>query len=129
MQTSFRPVTNEPALDRLLSRSHEGPVLLFVHADRCGISWRAYEEVAQLGGEIALANVRVHPHLSRLIESRTGVRHESPQVLLLRQGQAVWSASHWAITAPAVAQAVREHTSAAAISPRSLGGRGARKEG
>ena len=109
MPTSFRPVTNEPALDRLLSRSHEVPVLLFLHTDRCGISRRAYQEVAQLGGEIALVDVRVHPHLSRLIERRTGVRHESPQVLLLRQGQAVWSASHGAITAPAVAQAAREH--------------------
>jgi bacillithiol system protein YtxJ len=35
-------------------------------------------------------------------------RHESPQVIVLRQGRAIWSASHDAITAQAVATALQE---------------------
>jgi hypothetical protein len=36
------------------------------------------------------------------------VMHESPQVIVLRNGQVVWNASHFRITADAVAEAVRE---------------------
>jgi bacillithiol system protein YtxJ len=47
--------------------------------------------------------------VSREVEARTGVRHESPQALILRGGEAVWSASHWRVTAEAVESALREH--------------------
>jgi bacillithiol system protein YtxJ len=47
-------------------------------------------------------NVSRDRAVSRAIEARTGVRHESPQALVLRGGQAVWDASHFAITAEAV---------------------------
>jgi bacillithiol system protein YtxJ len=47
--------------------------------------------------------------LSRRVAEQTGIRHESPQAIILRNGQAVWSASHFDITAEAVEQAVREN--------------------
>jgi len=40
---------------------------------------------------------------------RTGVRHESPQVLLIRDGLAVWHGSHWEITEQALDQAAEDH--------------------
>ena len=46
--------------------------------------------------------------LSTEIENRLGVAHESPQVIVLRNGQVVWNASHFKITADAVTEAVRE---------------------
>ena len=46
--------------------------------------------------------------LIRAIEERTGVQHESPQVILLDHGRAAWSASHYAITAQAVDVALRD---------------------
>lgn len=46
--------------------------------------------------------------LSAEIENRLGVDHQSPQVIVLRNGQVVWNASHFKITADAVAEAVRE---------------------
>src|SRR5260370_40958592 len=45
--------------------------------------------------------------ISRKLEERTGIRHESPQLLVLRSGRVVWSASHFAITRGAVTQAGR----------------------
>jgi hypothetical protein len=36
---------------------------------------------------------------------RLGVRHETPQAILLRDGKPVWKASHFRITADALAQA------------------------
>jgi len=46
--------------------------------------------------------------ISRKLEERTGIRHESPRLLVLRSGRVVWSASHFAITRGAVTQAVRD---------------------
>ena len=45
--------------------------------------------------------------LAREIEQRTGVRHETPQALVIRNGRAVWNASHFDVTAQAVEQAVK----------------------
>ena len=36
-------------------------------------------------------------------------RHESPQVIILRNGVAVWNASHWKIKADAVKSAVDQN--------------------
>jgi bacillithiol system protein YtxJ len=39
------------------------------------------------------------------LAQRTGVRHESPQIFLLRQGQVAWQASHYGINRQALRQA------------------------
>jgi bacillithiol system protein YtxJ len=57
-------------------------------------------------GEIVLVEVQRSRELSNEIENRLGVRHESPQVIVLRNGQVVWDASHFKVTADAVADAV-----------------------
>jgi bacillithiol system protein YtxJ len=38
----------------------------------------------------------------------TGVRHQSPQAILLRDGRAVWNGSHGGITAEALERALAE---------------------
>ena len=104
--TRFVPVPNLDAFDDLLPRA--GVVVLFLHAPRCGISVRAYAEVA-LGGEVALIDVARDHDVKRAVADRTGVRHASPQVIVLRGGAAVWSAALADVTAAGVAAAVREH--------------------
>ncbi len=96
----FVPVPDVETLDDWLSCA--GDVVLFLHDPRCWTSRRAYDEVARVGGDIALIDVRAAPVLAREIEARTGVRHESPQVVVLRNGRPAWSASHAGITARAV---------------------------
>jgi bacillithiol system protein YtxJ len=49
-----------------------------------------------------LVDVRAERPQSQLIAARAGVRHESPQIIILRRGSAVWSASHGDITAGAI---------------------------
>jgi len=49
-----------------------------------------------------LMDVRAERPLSQQVATRTGVRHESPQVIVLWRGAAVWSASHDDITAGAI---------------------------
>ena len=109
----FAPVTDAGELEDLLARSHDAPVVLFKHSTTCPISARAHRQMAALStevaGRIALVIVQRARELSRRVAELTGIQHESPQTIVLRNGQAVWSASHFDITAEAVAQAVREN--------------------
>jgi bacillithiol system protein YtxJ len=45
-----------------------------------------------------LITVQSHRHLANEAAARLGVRHETPQAILLRNGRPVWSASHFRIT-------------------------------
>ena len=104
--TDFVPVPDPDALDDWLPRS--GITLLFLHDPGCPISRRAYWEVARVGGEAALLDVRTAPALADEVERRTGVRHESPQAIVLRHGRPVWSASHYGVTETALARALED---------------------
>jgi bacillithiol system protein YtxJ len=73
--------------------------ILFKHSTRCNLSASARRHVEQFVESYPTANVFVinvveHRSLSGEAESRLGVRHETPQVILLENGQAVRDASH-----------------------------------
>ena len=53
--------------------------------------------------KIEIQNAR---EVSNAVAEKTGVRHESPQALLLRDGEVVWNASHGAITVESLAGAL-----------------------
>ena len=109
MENRFVPIVDNQELEQLIARSHDAPVLLFKHSSTCPISATAYKEMTKLERDIALVVVQRARDISREIEARTGVRHESPQALVLRNGEAVWTASHWNVTADAVERALNEH--------------------
>jgi bacillithiol system protein YtxJ len=100
--TRFNQVSGVDALDDLLDQSRTETVILFNHDPYCPISARAFSQMEQLGDEVMLVDVSRERTLTGEIQSRTGVRHESPQVIVLRDGQPTWSASHFQITTEAV---------------------------
>jgi bacillithiol system protein YtxJ len=105
MEKQFTPITDAAALDPLFAASTEKPVILFKHDPYCPISARAYQEMAHLADDVAIIDVANDKDVARAVTERTGVRHESPQVIVVRDGEAVWSASHYRITADDVSQA------------------------
>ena|SRR5947209_1075944 len=107
METQFEQVTDAATLDHLFERSHEEPVILFKHSNTCPISARAYRQMQDVKSPVSLVVVQKSRDISRAVEERTGVAHESPQALLLRDGRVVWSATHFDITADAVEQAFK----------------------
>jgi bacillithiol system protein YtxJ len=113
MENHFKRITDTEALDVLIESSNGQPLVIFKHSLTCPISSAAYEQMARYEGEVALLEVQKARGLSSAIESRFGVAHESPQVIVLRKGQVFWNASHFKITAEAVAKAVREASEAA----------------
>ena len=109
MNEHFIPVTDTAAVDQLVERSHTAPVLVFKHDPHCTISKAAHRQLAQLAADVPTVDVAHDKAIASNITDRTGIKHESPQVILFRNGQAVWSASHYDITADAVTEASQEH--------------------
>jgi bacillithiol system protein YtxJ len=103
----FVPVVDRADLDRLFAESAEQPVVLFKHDFSCHISANAYRELGAVPGEVPLIDVGRQQGLADEVASRTGIEHESPQVIVLRNGQPVYAASHRDITGEEVARAAR----------------------
>jgi bacillithiol system protein YtxJ len=108
----FIELHDSPELDELIRRPGEQPVILFKHSATCGISARAYREMTKLDKPIALVTVQNARALSNEIERRFALPHETPQILIVRDGKLAWSASHFRITADAVNRAVEEAANA-----------------
>ena len=109
MGKNFFRIDDRTTLDNLISDSKQKTVLVFKHSNACPISARAYREMEKLDGQVNLIEIQAVPELSREVESMTGVRHESPQVILLRDGKAVWNASHFDVNAVSVSQALKSN--------------------
>ena len=101
-------ITDVESFEELANRSQDAPVVVFKHSTTCPVSAAAYDEMSRFDGEVALVEVQRARTLSKEIAQRTGVAHESPQVLVLRKGKVVWDASHWRVKANAVQEAVKK---------------------
>jgi monothiol bacilliredoxin len=106
MSNKFLKLSDKETWEQLLRASNEHPVLVFKHSNSCGISSRAYREMEQLDG-VNLLEVQTARELSNEVAATTGVEHETPQVILLRNGKAVWNTSHYGVKAGAVSEALR----------------------
>jgi bacillithiol system protein YtxJ len=113
MHPALKPLSGIDDLDRALAATDERPLLLFKHSFSCGVSAEALGELVAhlnegpLEASYAMVTVQTHREVSNAVAKRLGVRHESPQALLIRGGQVVWSASHFRVTAAAVEAAFR----------------------
>jgi bacillithiol system protein YtxJ len=103
-------------LDRLIAASDQRPVLLFKHSYTCGVSAEAMDElISHLNDQpadvhYAVVTVQTHRDVSNAVSQKLGVRHETPQALLVREGRVVWSASHFRVTADAVVNAINSQS-------------------
>ena len=119
MHPRLTPLEQIDELDLLLTESGSRPLLLFKHSYSCGISAEALDELVghldEAGGAAkrpdgplyAMVTVQTHRDISNAVAAKLGVRHETPQALLVRDGQVVWAASHFRVTAQAVGAAIK----------------------
>jgi bacillithiol system protein YtxJ len=115
MPLDFEHLTDAAQLDALLRESADRPVLILKHSRSCGTSAYAFDELrdhlrqAESTARYAVVTVQTHRALSADIATRLGVRHETPQALLVVDGRVVWQASHYRVTADAIAKAIASH--------------------
>lgn len=98
-------------LDALLDPSPE-PRILYKHSTQCGMCDTAIEEVRSFeenhpAAAIYYLDLLAHRDVSDAVARKLGVRHESPQAILLKDGKVLAVLNHRAIRAEALEKAMR----------------------
>jgi bacillithiol system protein YtxJ len=103
MADAFHSLDSESAWTAALEHSDDTPVLIYKHSSTCPVSAKAQTEVKEVQTEAALPVYRVvvqeHRAVSNTIEDALGIRHETPQVILLHKQEPVFDTSHFDVTA------------------------------
>ena len=91
-------------LDEIVTLSNEKKVLIFKHSTRCSVSrmvLKEFENTFTLEETLTpyFLDLLEHRDISNEIASRFEVQHQSPQILVIKGGKAVYSASHESIDA------------------------------
>lgn len=112
MSETAKQLSSLEALREALAESRQQPIVIFKHSNACPISSRAlrefeaYLENAAPQVSYHLVTVQTARAVSNEIEAQLQLRHETPQAILVKDGREVWNASHFDITAPALASAI-----------------------
>ena len=107
MNARFHQINTTEELDNLFQKSFDEPVMLFKHSLTCPISAGVYREVSQTDADINIVVMQNARNISNQIAERTGIRHESPQAIVLKDGKAVYHASHYDITADEISEKLK----------------------
>jgi bacillithiol system protein YtxJ len=111
----WEKIDNEENLNRSFEQSFSTHVVLFKHSTRCSISSMALSRLERSWSESEvgqatpyLVDLVAHRDISNNIAHKTGVMHESPQVIILKDGKPVYNASHMGIQYSAIKEKLKE---------------------
>lgn len=103
--TSYKEISTESEWAEALERTTGKPLLVLKHSTRCPVSSAALEEYEAYlddkpAGQVEYLLVKVIESrpVSNRIADDLGVRHESPQMIMVKDKASYWSASHWSVT-------------------------------
>ena len=95
--------------------SAQHPVVIYKHSTRCGISSMVLNRLERAWNPTELKSTAVYfldliryRDISQEVAAAFNVPHESPQVLLINQGECVYDASHMMVSYPTIKQQVLE---------------------
>ena len=110
----FRSLASDADWTDARARSEEQPVLLFKHSAACSVSGIADREMQQLAEDEDLLVYKLVVQESRALSDEIadalGVRHETPQVIVLDKRDPVFDTSHFNVTADTLREAVHSAT-------------------
>ena len=103
-------LTSTADTDAMLQASHDTPVYLLKHSIACPISARGQMEFVGLEGKgdppLYAVVVQYARDVSSYLAEQLGVKHETPQAILIQDGEAVDVKSHHDIRIGALREAV-----------------------
>ncbi len=94
------PLTSISQIDEIAERSKEIPCVIFKHSSRCGISamakFRLKGDWGFAEGELEafFLDLISYRDVSDAVEEKFSIRHESPQLLVIQDGNCTCHASH-----------------------------------
>jgi len=107
----WNQLNSEEQLQQLVERSKELPQVIFKHSTRCSISSVALQRLDKAqqpqATEFHLLDVLQARPLSNKVAEIFHVAHESPQVLVIRNGECIYDESHLGINMKEIAGQVQ----------------------
>ena len=101
---NWKQLTSEEQLNELIVESAQKPVFIFKHSTRCSISSMSLDRLLRNWKEEDATKITpyyldliAYRSLSNSVADRLGVPHESPQVLLIQNGEVTYHESHYGI--------------------------------
>lgn len=97
------PLIEEKQLEGMLEASYDEKVLIFKHSSRCGISsmvLKRFEKALKLENNVFnyyFLDIIKYRELSNAIADSFEIRHESPQLLVVKNGKVIADDSHYGI--------------------------------
>jgi bacillithiol system protein YtxJ len=103
----WNALTDLEQLNEIVSLSNEKPVVIFKHSTRCSISRMAlkqFENEFNFSDKVTpyFLDLIAYRDISNGIASRFAVMHQSPQLILIKDGKSVYNVSHSDIDAEAL---------------------------
>ncbi|MFJ7683699.1 bacillithiol system redox-active protein YtxJ [Peribacillus butanolivorans] len=107
---TINKIDSEEQFNELLN---EETFLLFKHSLTCPVSAEAYEQYEKYvaaNEELKTAYLAVQEArpLSNYVAETFDIKHQSPQVILFKNGKSAWNESHWRITYDSLTKAIPE---------------------
>jgi bacillithiol system protein YtxJ len=108
---AWRILGHTEQLDMIIQKSWVTPVIIFKHSTRCSISRMAlkqFENEFDLEGKVTpyFLDLLQHRDISNEISTVFQVVHQSPQLIMIKKGVAIFDASHSDIDANYLKQLV-----------------------
>ena len=111
VEINWERLTEASQLEQIVEESKERPVLIYKHSTRCGISGMALDRLERSWDESGEAikpyylDLLAYRDISNLVAETFKVYHQSPQVILIKDGQVVYDDSHMGISFSAITSA------------------------
>ena len=96
---NWNELTDLGQLNEIIDLSNEKPVAIFKHSTRCSVSRMAlkqFENEFNSSDKVTpyFLDLIAHRDISNEIANRFGVTHQSPQLILIKEGKAIYNVSH-----------------------------------
>ena len=103
-KVGWRQLTDLGQLNEIIAESADKPVIIFKHSTRCSVSrmvLKQFENEFDLHEKITpyFLDLLEHRDISNEIASRFVVFHQSPQLIVIKDGNAIFNDSHGSIDA------------------------------
>ncbi|HSQ45817.1 MAG TPA: bacillithiol system redox-active protein YtxJ [Lutibacter sp.] len=100
MKINWVPLNDKTQLSEIINISSDKPVLIFKHSTRCGISrmvlknFESGYDIPETEMNLYFLDLLNYRALSQDIATKFNVMHQSPQVLVIKNGAVIYHDSH-----------------------------------
>lgn len=107
---------DEGDVDEAIMASNTKPQIIYKHSPSCAVSYLSQRNLMGIDSDLSahadfyVVDVISQRQISLYISKKIGIRHESPQLLIIVNGNVVWDGSHYQVQADVVSEFLAHHS-------------------